>query len=378
MAIKINANMSDENKKMLVDWIPRLVRCFSSFNCDLDVQEAYVGRTFVQFHVEDRNKTRFNEFMMEKLTDVINTEFNIKDTDITTDSDIRDFALVIQIPLQKRETVSFSYMTSTKEFVDGPRYTFTVGESVKNRVMCCDLTQERKILVGGMANAGKTVFLNAMICSLLLKNNADTLKIALFDKRQVFKCFAEIPHLLFHGSVFDDYGAKEAYNFLKSEIEWRKVLFERNGCRNLEEYNRYAEVAKEDSFPALFLVIDELADWTEGDNLKMLVELLSVKNAAELGVFIVVSTQKPSIEYLGAALKEEFPTRISFKFDNPLMSRIMLNKTSATKLQGDGDMYYRNTLTRRFERLQAPNVTREDILDTLVKFNIRPECEDNL
>ena len=60
------------------------------------------------------------------------------------------------------------------------------------------------------------------------------------------------------------------------------------------------------------------------------------------------------------------------------MSRIMLNKTSATKLQGDGDMYYRNTLTRRFERLQAPNVTREDILDTLVKFNIRPECEDNL
>lgn len=370
MAIKINANMTQEHKKMLVEWIPRLVKCFSAYNCKLIVHEAYVGMTFVQFFVEDENKTRFNEFMMEKLTEVINNEFGVKDTDITTDSDVRDFALIIQIPLKKREFVSFSKMTSNAEFIESPNYTFTLGQNVKGKMVYADLTQEKRLLIGGMANAGKTVFLHSLICSLLLKNGADSLKLVLFDQRDVFKDYVALPHILFHGLIFDDYGSKEAYDWLKGEVEWRKVLFARNGCRNLEEYNRYAKVANEDSFPAILVVIDELADWAKNqENLKMLFSMLEVKQSAEHGVFVAVATHKPSIDYLGASIKEAFNVKMVFKVDQPINSRILLNKSSGVKLQGEGDMYYRNDLTKRFERMQAPFITREDIIDTLAKYN---------
>lgn len=371
MAIKINANMSNENKQMLVNWIPRLLQCFSSFNCKMEVLEAYIGRAFVQFNVVDLNKTRFNEFMMEKLTDSINAEFGVKDADIYPDADNPDYALGIQIPLSKREVVSFVSATASKEFVESNRYTFVVGESVKNRNVCCNLLSEKRLLIGGMTNAGKTVFLNSMICSLLIKNNADTFKFALMDKGTAFKKYSELPHLLFHGIVFDDYGAKEVFEWLKGELEWRKMLFGRNGCRDLDEYNRYAQVAKEDSFPGVLVVIDELSDWVTDSFLKMMFEILSIKETAELGIFFAVATQKPTIAYLGESLKEMFPAKIVFKCDTPVNSRILFGKNTAVKLQGDGDLFYRKKDTNRISRLQAPYITKEDIKDTLVRFDIR-------
>ncbi|HKL94204.1 MAG TPA: FtsK/SpoIIIE domain-containing protein [Clostridia bacterium] len=372
MAIKINANMSNDKKQMLVNWIPRLLKCFSAFNCKMNVSEAYIGRTFVQFTVEDLNKTRFNEFMLDKLTDSLNAEFEVKNTDVYPDADNPDYALGIQIPLKNREFVSFSSITASKEYLDSNRYTFVVGESVKDKSVCCNLLSDKRVLLGGMTNAGKTVFLNSMICSLILKNNADTLKFVLMDKDSVFKNYAELPHLLFHGVVFDDYGAKEVFDWLKSELDWRKMLFNRNGCRNLDEYNRYAQVAKEDSFPAILVVIDELTDWISTDEfLKMLFEILQVKATAELGIFFIVATQKPTVDYLGASLKEMFPTKIIFKCDLPINSRILFGKTSAVKLLGEGDLFYRKSDSNKISRLQAPFVTQEDIKDTLARFNIR-------
>ncbi|MDD4839791.1 MAG: FtsK/SpoIIIE domain-containing protein [Clostridia bacterium] len=374
MAIKINANMSNENKQLLVAWIPRLVKCFAPYNCKINVLEAYVGKTFIQFIVEDLNKTRFNEFMMEKLTEAINTEFDSKCTEVYADPDGRDYILGVQIPQKKREYVSFSKLIASEEFTKGAQYTFVVGENVKNQVICCDMTKEKSVLIGGMTSAGKTVFLHSMICSLLMKNNADTLKLVLFDKNKVFKDYLDLPNILFHGAIFDDYGAKEVYEWIKGELEWRKMLFQRNGCRNLEEYNRYAKISGDDSFPAVFTVIDELSDWVDNEEIvKMLFETLSMKQLAEHGLFFAVATQKPSIDYLGASLKELFPAKIVFKFDYPINSRILLGKTSATKLQSDGDMFYRNVETRKIARLQAPFITREDIMDTLAKYDIRLE-----
>jgi S-DNA-T family DNA segregation ATPase FtsK/SpoIIIE len=281
----------------------------------------------------------------------------------------------IEVPNPHRETITLREQIESSEFVHSPsKLTLALGKDLIGKSRLSDLAQMPHLLIAGSTGAGKSVFLNAMILSILYKATPDEVKLVMVDpKRLELGLYEEIPHLL--APVVTD--PKVASNVLRNatrEMEQRLKLLAQRGVRNIDQYNRTFQKGqslslfdKEDDadhrpLPYIVIVIDELADlmMVDTNNVEQSITRLA-QMARAVGIHLILATQRPSVDVITGLIKANFPARISFRVASKVDSRTILDANGAESLLGRGDMLYLPAGSARLNRIHGPFVTEEEI-----------------
>jgi S-DNA-T family DNA segregation ATPase FtsK/SpoIIIE len=225
------------------------------------------------------------------------------------------------------------------------------------------------LLIAGATGSGKSVCINAIICSLLCSNTPDELRVLMVDPKMVeLVGYNGIPHLL-APVVTDVEQVVGSLGWIARQMDERYKLFHRAGARNLEDYNRRMKRRKdEDPLPVLVVFIDELADMmmVAPDEVERHICRIAQMGRAT-GIHLVVATQRPSVDVVTGLIKANFPARISFAVTSQTDSRVILDQGGAENLLGRGDMLFMSPMQPAPVRLQGCFVSDQEI-DRLTEF----------
>jgi len=309
----------------------------------------------------------------------------------------------IEIPNSKKETVSFKEIISSREFRDSPsKLSLAIGKDNIGQPVVQDLATIPHLLMAGSTGSGKSVGLNAMICSILLNATPDEVKMIMVDPKMLeLSIYDGIPHLI-APVVTNPKKAAAALQWAVSEMENRYKLMAEAGVRNIIGYNQFveklenefeyeAEVDAEDEeeetparptkLPYIVVLIDELADLmmvaSKGVE-ESLTRLAQMARAA--GIHLIVATQRPSVDVLTGIIKANFPARISYKVTSRVDSRTILDSMGADKLLGKGDMLFLPPGTSRLLRIHGPWVSDLEIkrIVDFIKSQKKPEYQEDI
>lgn len=274
----------------------------------------------------------------------------------------------IEVPNKHREIVPLRDMLATDKFVkslmDLP---VILGKTIANEVVVADLTRMPHLLIAGATGQGKSVGLNVLLASLIYKKHPSQLKLVLVDPKKVeLSLYTKLErHFLAklpsseEPIITETKKVVSTLNSLCLEMDLRYELLKEAGARNIKEYNekfirRRLNPAKGHRFlPYMVLVIDEFADMmmTAGKEVETPIARLA-QLARAIGIYLVLATQRPSVNVITGIIKANFPVRISFKVTSAVDSRTILDTGGAERLVGQGDMLL--AMNSALTRLQCP------------------------
>ena len=287
----------------------------------------------------------------------------------------------IEIPNPVRESVCLKDVVSADPFLNsGSTVTLALGKDISGNPFVIDLSRLPHLLVAGSTGSGKSVSINAMVCSLLLRATPDEVKFLLIDPKMLeLPAYEGIPHLLLP-VVTDPKEAAIALRWVVEEMERRYAMMAEQGIRNIENYNQRlkegslrpvegAEGATPPKrLPYVLVVIDELADLmiVSGREVEeSIIRLAQMARAA--GIHLILATQRPSVDVLTGLIKVNFPARISFQVSTKTDSRTILDTQGAEHLLGSGDMLFLPPGSSKLLRVHGAYVSEEEI-KRLVEF----------
>ncbi len=246
------------------------------------------------------------------------------------------------------------------------KLSLALGKGAGGEAVAADLSRMPHLLIAGATGSGKTVCLNSIICCLLLHDSPNDVRFIMIDPKRVeLTSFNSIPHLA-TPVIVDTNKALGTLRWLNKEMDKRYQTLATVGARNIEGYNRNKE--GDERLPYLILVIDELADLMMAgfDEVEHALCRLA-QLARSTGIYLVVATQRPSVDVVTGLIKANFPTRISFAVTSQVDSRTILDMGGAEKLLGRGDMLYMPTEAAKPKRLQGCYVSDAEV-ERLVYF----------
>ncbi|OPY86996.1 MAG: DNA translocase SpoIIIE [Syntrophus sp. PtaU1.Bin208] len=266
--------------------------------------------------------------------------------------------------------------------------------------MVTDLTRMPHLLIAGTTGSGKSVSLNAMICSILLKAAPEDVKFLMIDpKRLELSSYEGIPHLL-HPVVVNPKKAAQVLKWAVEEMERRYQLIAAAGVKNIDSYNKaLATAAPQQPLPGLMpsegnsqgappsklpyivIIIDELADlmMVAQKNVEdSLTRLAQMARAA--GIHLMLATQRPSVDVITGLIKANFPTRISFQVSSKVDSRTILDQQGAESLLGSGDMLFLPPGTAKISRIHGAFVSDREIdrITEFIKQQAQPTYDESI
>jgi S-DNA-T family DNA segregation ATPase FtsK/SpoIIIE len=277
----------------------------------------------------------------------------------------------IEVPNSERDVVVVRELLAHASYQEAEsRLTFVLGKDIFGNPVTADLGRMPHLLVAGATGTGKSVFLNAVLCSLFFKATPDELKLLLIDPKLLeFSVYEAIPHLISE-VVTNPRRAAAALRGVVQKMEERYRLMADRGVRNIEQYNRSVRKEKGTGsdgaplspLPYIVVVIDELADLmivSSRDVEEALTRLAQMSRAA--GIHLVLATQRPSVDVLTGIIKANFPSRISFQVSSRTDSRTVLDYNGAEKLLGQGDMLFLPPGTSKLERIHGPYISQKEV-----------------
>ena len=275
----------------------------------------------------------------------------------------------IEVPNPAKTLVSLRNILESKDFAKvGSPLTVALGRDVSGDPVVADLTRMPHMLIAGATGSGKSVCVNAIICSLLMNNGPETVRLMLVDPKMVeLPGYNGIPHLV--GPVITDPSqATGGLAWLMLQMDDRYRAFADTGVRNIVEYNHKMARSRSGPLPYLVLVIDELADlmMTAADDIERQICRLAQMSRAT-GIHLVLATQRPSVDVITGLIKANFPSRIAFAVTSQIDSRVILDGPGAEKLLGRGDMLFMAPDTSKLARIQGCFVSDREI-DAVVAF----------
>jgi len=305
-------------------------------------------------------------------------------------------AVGIEIPQPEREPVRLRDVLDSEGFLQSAyKLPIALGVDTTGNPVITDLTRMPHLLIAGTTGSGKSVSMNAMICSMLFKVPPDEVKFLMIDpKRLEFSFYEGIPHLL-HPVVLDPKMASQVLRWAVAEMERRYQIIGTLGVKNIETYNELIDKAHREGkeellmerkkrngsdegkmpfpkkLPYLVIFIDELADLmlvAQRNVEESLARLAQMARAA--GIHLILATQRPSVDVITGVIKANFPTRISFQVSSKVDSRTILDQHGAEKLLGAGDMLFIPPGTSKLIRIHGPYVSDKEI-ERVVDFVVR-------
>ena len=311
-------------------------------------------------------------------------------------------AIGIEIPNAERDAVTLRDAVDNEAFAQAKhRLPIALGEDITGTPVIADLTRMPHLLIAGTTGSGKSVFLNAVICSLLFKAPPDEVKFLMIDpKRLELAAYEGLPHLL-HPVVVDPKEAASVLRWAVEEMENRYRIIGETGEKSIDKFNRFVEKKQQgrerileeaqarlpmgeaeepepkplpEKLPYLVIVIDELADLmmvAQRNVEESLTRLAQMARAS--GIHIILATQRPSVDVITGIIKANFPTRISFQVSSKVDSRTILDQLGAEHLLGQGDMLFMPPGTSKLQRIHGAFVSDREI-SRIVSFIRKQEA----
>jgi S-DNA-T family DNA segregation ATPase FtsK/SpoIIIE len=290
----------------------------------------------------------------------------------------------IEVPNKETSVVAFREIAESEAFVKcRSRLAIVIGADIAGNPVVGDLCRLLHLLIAGATGSGKSVCLNALISSLLLKAKPHEVKLLLIDPKRVeLAVYEGIPHLL-APVVTDPKEASGALRWAVREMESRFQRFAERGARNIDGYNRLIlqEESTEEPLPYIVTIIDELADLmmvAKGDVEESICRLAQMGRAA--GMYLVVATQRPSVDVITGLIKANVPSRIAFAVSSGVDSRVILDQVGAERLLGKGDMLYHPIGASKPIRAQGSFVSDKEVAALVEFWKARgtPEYQESL
>ncbi len=274
-------------------------------------------------------------------------------------------AVGIEIPNKVKDTVFFRELVDTAEFSKtfDKKLDTVLGKNISGETVHCNVSKMPHLLIAGTTGSGKSVCVNTIIMSILMKSTPEDVRLIMVDPKQVeFMMYNGIPHLLIP-VVTDPKKAAGALAWAVTEMEKRYTLFSENNVRNIDGYN---DLSKNDPelarMPHIVIFIDELADLmmaSPKDVEDSIVRLAQKARAA--GMHLVIATQKPTVQVVTGLIKGNIPSRIALLVASQVDSRVILDAAGAEKLLGNGDMLYMPVGSPKPVRLQGAYVSDDEV-----------------
>ncbi|HEY79695.1 MAG TPA: DNA translocase FtsK [Caldilineae bacterium] len=269
----------------------------------------------------------------------------------------------IEVPNQAISMVTLRSILESEEFtaLKAP-LKIALGQDVSGRAVAATLARMPHLLIAGATGSGKSVCVNAIICSLLFQYTPDDLRFILVDPKRVeLTTYNGIPHLI-DNVITDVETVVAVLGWAVREMETRYKKLEKEGARNIEAYNARMIAEGKPKMPYTVIVIDELADimmMSPDEVEKLLVRLAQMARA--VGIHLVVATQRPSVNVVTGLIKANFPSRIAFAVTSQVDSRVILDTPGAEKLLGRGDMLFMRPDSAKLARLQGAFVSDAEV-----------------
>lgn len=233
-----------------------------------------------------------------------------------------------------------------------------LGINTDNEKSALDLAKAPHLLIAGETGSGKSVCLASIITSLIYKKTDKELQLMLIDKKNELSIFNELPHLI-DNSLNNDDDIISALRNLEGELRERNNKITKKGSRNIQEYNKKIR----NKLPYIVLIIDELQDLLSRDIKKEAERIINTiaSLGRSAGIHIIAATQRPSAKVLTGELKANLPTKIALSVANNTDSRVILDHKGAEDLIGNGDALLKRKESVKYEHIQVPYVTTEEI-----------------
>ena len=348
-----------------------LEETFASFGIKVSVERAEIGPSVTKYEVKPAVGVRVNR--IANLADDLALALAAKDVRI--EAPIPGKSLVgIEVPNSEIATVSFRELweqadTNPENLLEVP-----LGKAVNGAARSFDLTRMPHLLVAGSTGSGKSVAVNGIIASILMKARPDQVKFMMIDPKMVeLSVYNDIPHLLIP-VVTNPRKASKALQKVVDEMENRYELFSHFGVRNIGSYNAKVEAhnaksaEKEIPLPLIVVIVDELADLMMVASKEVEDAIIRLgQKARAAGIHMILATQRPSVDVISGLIKANVPSRIAFAVSSGTDSRTILDANGAEKLLGRGDMLFSPIGENHPVRLQGSFISDDDV-ERIVSF----------
>ncbi len=290
----------------------------------------------------------------------------------------------IEIPNKTRQSV---FLGDVLPYAKGGPLEFAVGRDSEGRPVVANLCKMPHLLIAGTTGSGKSVMINSIIMSMLMRTTPEQVRLIMVDPKRVeFSGYNGLPHL-YVPVVTEPRQASSALQWAVTEMERRLKVFERTGCRNIVKFNKSCVSGKiaesdhpRDPMPYLVIIIDELSDlmMVAGKEVEAsIVRIAQLGRAA--GIHLIVATQRPSADVVTGLIKSNIDSRIALKVSSSIDSRVILDSTGAERLLGYGDMLFRYSGSQT-RRILAPYTSDEEIEEAVdfIRSQGEPDYHDEI
>lgn len=362
-----NKNSATDNSAIEAN-IEKLENVLKSFGVIAKVVEVHIGPTVAQYELEIASGTRVNK--ITTLSREIALALSKKDVRI--EAPIPGKSTVgVEFANDTPTSVSFYEIMASKIMMQSfdKKLMVPLGKSIMGEIGVCEINKMPHMLIAGTTGSGKSVCVNGIICSILMRAKPDEVKLAMVDPKVVeLSVYNGIPHLMCP-VVSDPKQAAILLQKMVNEMEKRYHMFASTGTKKIEGYNEYVDKwnkshpdEKLDKMPFVVIIIDELSDLMMVAAKEVEDSILRItQKARAAGIHLIVATQRPSTEVITGLIKANIPSRIAFAVGSGIDSRTILDQIGAEKLLGKGDMFFLPIGMNSPIRIQGSFITDEEI-----------------
>ncbi|XXM71167.1 DNA translocase FtsK [Lysinibacillus sphaericus] len=352
----------------------KLERTFQSFGVKAKVTQVHLGPAVTKYEVHPDVGVKVSRIV--NLSDDLALALAAKDIRIEAPIPGKS-AIGIEVPNSEVAMVSLREVLESKQHhKPESKLQIGLGRDITGEAVLAELNKMPHLLVAGATGSGKSVCINGIITSILMRAKPHEVKLMMIDPKMVeLNVYNGVPHLL-APVVTDAKKASQALKKVVSEMERRYELFSHTGTRNIEGYNDYVKrqnienEEKQPLLPYIVVIVDELADLmmvASNDVEDAITRLAQMARAA--GIHLIIATQRPSVDVITGVIKANIPSRIAFAVSSQTDSRTILDSGGAEKLLGRGDMLFMPVGASKPTRVQGAFLSDDEVED-IVDFVI--------
>lgn len=361
-------------KKHLAANARKLEQTLESFGVKARVSKVHLGPAVTKYEVHPSAGVKVSRIV--NLADDLALALAAKDIRMEAPIPGKS-AIGIEVPNQEIAIVTLREVLDSPQAINDPNVLAVgLGRNISGDPVIAHLNKMPHLLIAGATGSGKSVCINGIITSILMKAKPHEVKMMMIDPKMVeLTVYNGIPHLL-TPVVTEPKKASQALKKVVAEMERRYDLFAHYGVRNIEGYNNYVEQQnkggeeKQPTLPYIVVIVDELADLmmvASGDVEDSIARLAQMARAA--GIHMIIATQRPSVDVITGVIKANIPSRIAFGVSSQTDSRTILDMGGAEKLLGRGDMLYLPVGASKPERVQGAFLSDSEV-EEIVQFVI--------
>lgn len=355
-------------KGKIQEVVRKLESTFESFGVKAKVTRVHVGPAVTKYEVYPEAGVKVSKIV--NLHDDLALALAAKDIRIEAPIPGKS-AVGIEVPNQEVSMVTMREVFEAKNIADDKVLAFILGRDISGEAVVHELNKLPHLLVAGATGSGKSVCINGIIISILMRAKPHQVKLMMIDPKKVeLNVYNGIPHLL-TPVVTDPKKAAQALKKVVSEMDRRYDLFSDTGNRNIEGYNNYIKKynqtvsspeEEQPLLPYIVVLVDELADLmmvASNEVEDAITRLAQMARAA--GIHLIIATQRPSVDVITGVIKANIPSRIAFSVSSQTDSRTILDSGGAEKLLGRGDMLFMPVGASKPTRIQGAFLSDEEV-----------------